>query len=115
MNMNGEEEVKRSILSTDENNGERDTSSTIGKPQKRSLDSSSTLSTATATATSADTFSSEAFEDNFEPKDGNNYSFFLFRMSYLIVTFVIMLADGLQGKIDLHVKCLLFLHCTLVL
>jgi hypothetical protein len=108
--MNSEEEVKRSILSTDENlprqgqiknpmNGERDTSSTIGKPQKRSLDSSSTLSTATATATSADTLSSEPSEDNFDAKDGDNYSFFLFRMSYLIVTFVIMLSDGLQGKI----------------
>jgi hypothetical protein len=124
--MNGEEEVKRSILSTDETlsskskiknpmNGERDSSSTIGKPQKRSRDSSSTLSTATATATSADTLSSEASEDNFEPKDGDSYSFFLFRMSYLIVTFVIMLADGLQGKIyrSTHqvLACLLALLC----
>lgn len=36
-------------------------------------------------------------EFDFEQKQADS-SFFLFRMSYLFVTFVIMLADGLQGK-----------------
>lgn len=42
-------------------------------------------------------FSSAHGEDDldFEPKDG--FSFLLFRMSYLFVTLVVMLADGLQG------------------
>lgn len=103
--ISGHEEVKASILSTGEDlqrrsqgidpmRGERDTD----KPTKRPLDASCTLSTATETATSNDTLSSEPSEENFEPKEEEVYSFFLFRMSYLIVTLVIMLADGLQGK-----------------
>lgn len=43
-------------------------------------------------------FSDVSEEDEFEMKNQNPYSFTLFRLSYLIVTLVIMLADGLQGK-----------------
>lgn len=44
--------------------------------------------------TSSDSVSSDSPE--------NNSSFLMFRLSYLIVTLVIMLADGLQGK-NLHI------------
>ena len=37
-------------------------------------------------------------EDDLEEKKEKAYSFLIFRMSYLFVTLVIMLADGLQGK-----------------
>lgn len=42
---------------------------------------------------------SETTDDlDFESKKEKAFSFLLFRMSYLFVTLVIMLADGLQGK-----------------
>lgn len=40
---------------------------------------------------------SQAVEDDLD-LDPDKGSFFLFRMSYLFVTLVVMLADGLQGK-----------------
>jgi hypothetical protein len=59
----------------------------------------------TAESVVSDSLGSDVSEDEFEMKNQNPYSFTLFRLSYLIVTLVIMLADGLQGKRIERFRC----------
>ena len=65
------------------------------KPLSIDVDaSSSSVSESVTASESTDHLSAEAAELSEE----TGYSFSLFRLNYLVVTLVIMLADGLQGK-----------------
>ena len=79
---------------------ERDISRSIEPPFMVETPPESVVSDNLCYEVSSEVSSSEVTEsDDFEAtKDDKPFSFLIFRLSYLFVTLVIMLADGLQGK-----------------
>jgi len=102
-----ERNVTESTIAVSENDSSMDDSRLVHPPlsglQAPSTESeSSMVDTSAGSISTASLAPSEATDDEFDAAKTSNKttdkSFVLFRLSYLFVTIVVMLADGLQGE-----------------